>query len=113
MSNFEWQQVDALCKALLLAKICTKKSLSEQLTLTDFYGAWLTCKIQTQLLNTTFSNNLAQCLIIREQHIMNNIFLLYPIYLDPRFKNMLTLSSQRTYYNSTCFLLSFTKSPAM
>jgi len=72
MSNFEWQQVDALCKALLPAKICTKKLQSEQLTLTDFYGVWLTCKIQTQSLNTNFSNNLAQCLIIREQHIMNN-----------------------------------------
>lgn len=90
MSNFEWQQVDALCKALLPAKICTKKLQSEQLTLTDFYGAWLTCKIQTQSLNTNFSNNLSQCLIIREQHIMNNKVLLSAIYLDPRFKNMLT-----------------------
>jgi len=90
MSNFEWQQVDALCKALLTAKICTKKLQSEQLTLTDFYGAWLTCKIQTQSLNTNFSNNLAQCLIIKEQHIMKNKVLLSAIYMDPRFKNMLT-----------------------
>lgn len=83
MSNFEWQQVDALCKALIPAKICTKKLQSEQLTLTDFYGAWLTCKIQTfqtQSLNTNFSNNLAQCLIIREQHIMNTKFY-YALYI--------------------------------
>lgn len=82
MSNFEWQQVDALCKALLPAKICTKKLQSEQLTLTDFYGAWLTCKIQSQSLNTNFSNNLAQCLITREQHIINNKVLLSAIYLE-------------------------------
>lgn len=90
MSNFEWQQLDFLCKALLPAKICTKKLQSEQLTLTDFYGAWLTCKIQTQSLNTNFSNNLTQCLILREQHIMSNKVLLSAIFLDPRFKNMLT-----------------------
>lgn len=59
MSNFEWQQVDDLWKALLPVKICIKKLQSEQLTLTDFYGAWLTCKIQTQSLNTNFSNYLA------------------------------------------------------
>lgn len=89
-SNFEWAQLDTLCKALLPAKVCTKLLQSEQLTLTDFYGAWLTCKIKTQSLGTSFSNNLAQCFVIREKHIMNNKVLLSAIYMDPRFKNMLT-----------------------
>lgn len=79
-----------LCEALLPAKICTKTLQSEQLTLTDFFGAWLTCKIQTQILKSIFSKNLVQCLIIRERYILNNRVLLSAMYLDPRFKNMLT-----------------------
>lgn len=59
----------------LFAKICTKKLQSEQLTLTDFYGA--------QSLNTSFSNNLTQCLIKRAENIMSNRVLLSTIFLDP------------------------------
>jgi len=83
-------------KLYYLPRYVQKKLQSEQLTLTDFYGAWLTCKIQTQSLNTNFSNNLAQCLIIREPLIMNNKVLLPAIYLDPRFKNMLTQEQSTT-----------------
>lgn len=90
LSSLDWVQLDTLCKALLPAKVCTKLLQSEQLTLTDFYGAWLTCKIKTQSLGTSFSNYLAQCLVKREKHIMNNKVLLSAIYMDPRFKNMLT-----------------------
>jgi len=39
LNNFDWQQVEILAKTLLPAKICTKKLQSEQLTLSDFYGA--------------------------------------------------------------------------
>ncbi|KAE9523319.1 hypothetical protein AGLY_016267 [Aphis glycines] len=90
LSHFEWQQVDILFKTLLPAKICTKKLQYEQLTLTDFYGAWIACRIETESLNNEFSNKLVQCLRSREQNIMNNQVLLAAIFLDPRFSITLT-----------------------
>lgn len=58
LSHLEWQQVDILFTTFF----CTKKLQYEQLTLTDFYGVWIACRIETESLNNTFSNNLVQCL---------------------------------------------------
>jgi len=90
LSHLEWQQVDILFTTLLPSKICTKKLQYEQLTLTDFYGAWIACRIETESLNNTFSNKLVQCLTSREQNIMDNQVLLAAIFLDPRFNITLT-----------------------
>ncbi|XP_008190172.1 uncharacterized protein LOC100571344 [Acyrthosiphon pisum] len=90
LSHLEWQQVDILFTTLLPAKIFTKKLQYEQLTLTDFYGAWIACRIETESLNNTFSNKLVQCLRSRELNIMNNQVLLTAIFLDPRFNITLT-----------------------
>ncbi|XP_050059928.1 uncharacterized protein LOC126551173 [Aphis gossypii] len=88
LSHLEWQQVDILFTTLLPSKICTKKLQYEQLTLTDFYGAWIACRIETESLNNVFSNKLVQCLRSREQNIMNNQVLLAAIFLDPRFNKL-------------------------
>jgi len=58
----EWKQIDVISQAILPAKICTKKLQNEQLTMTDFYGAWILCKIETESLNSSFSNVILQCL---------------------------------------------------
>lgn len=47
-SSMEWTHVESVYDALRPAKICTKNLQSEQLTLIDFYGEWITCKIQTE-----------------------------------------------------------------
>ncbi|KAL5241000.1 hypothetical protein ACI65C_008410 [Semiaphis heraclei] len=90
LNHLEWQQVDILFTTLLPAKMCTKKLQYEQLTLTDFYGAWIACRIETESLNNAFSDKLVQCLRSREQNIMNNQVLLAAIFLDPRFNITLT-----------------------
>ncbi|KAL4090652.1 hypothetical protein QTP88_025446 [Uroleucon formosanum] len=86
LNNFDWQQVKILAKTLLPVKLCTKKLQSEQLTLSDFYSAWISCKIETRTLENLFSNKLVKCMENREQSIMNNKVLLAAIFLDPRFK---------------------------
>lgn len=82
----DWQQVEILAKTLLPAKICTKKLQSEQLTLSDFYGIWISCKIETRSMENPFANKLVKCMENREQFIMNNKVLLAAVFLDPRFK---------------------------
>jgi len=89
LNNSEWNQIGVISKALLPSKICTKKFQSEQLTLTDFYGAWILCKIQTKKCNTSFSEKLVECLTNRQQHLMKNKVLLAAIFLDPRYKIIL------------------------
>lgn len=86
LNNSEWNQIEVISKALLPSKICTKKFQNEQLTLTDFYGAWILCKIQTKKFNTSFSDKLVECLTNREEHLMKNKVLLAAIFLDPRYK---------------------------
>jgi len=45
LSNFEWEQVEIISNALLPAKLCSKKLQSEHLIITDFFDAWISCKI--------------------------------------------------------------------
>ncbi|XP_050065167.1 zinc finger BED domain-containing protein 4-like [Aphis gossypii] len=86
LNHSDWEKVETLSKTLLPSKICTKKLQYEQLTLTDFYGAWITCKLQTDALNTSISKKLLQHIVDREKHIMDNKVLLGAIFLDPRYK---------------------------
>lgn len=80
LNNFEWKQIKIISNVLLPAKICTKKLQSEQLTLTDFYGAWIGCKIQTEKITASFAQNLLQCMKNRELHIMNNKALISAVF---------------------------------
>jgi hypothetical protein len=61
LNNSEWNQIEVISKALLPSKICTKKFQSEQLALTDFFGAWILCKIQTKKCSTSFSEKWVDC----------------------------------------------------
>jgi len=44
--------------------------------------------IETESLNSSFSNVILQCLKNREKNIMNNKVLLSAIFLDPRYNNI-------------------------
>jgi len=68
--------------------------------MTDFNGAWIFCKIQTNAMNSDFSNKLVQLMTNREKIILNNQVLLAAIFLDPRYN--ITYIEQRTvsYCNS-------------
>lgn len=90
LNNMEWKQIDIISQALLPAKICTKKLQNEQLTMSDFYGAWILCKIETESINSSFSKVILECLKNREKYIMKNKVLLSAIFLDPRYKIILT-----------------------
>jgi len=67
LSNFEWQQVEIISNALLPVKLCSKKLQLEQLIITDFFGVWISCKIQTEVLNSSFSAKLVQMMVKREK----------------------------------------------
>ncbi|XP_031330371.1 uncharacterized protein LOC116161229 [Photinus pyralis] len=88
-SELEWTKVNHICQALLPAYICTKKLQREQLTLSDFYGYWLECKMETNKINSTFSNIIVSNMNVREKDLLGNNVILAAIFLDPRYKIML------------------------
>jgi len=60
-----------------------------------FFGAWASCKIQTEILISSFSAKLVQMMVKREKNIMNNHVFLAAILLDPRFN--VILSEEQSY----------------
>lgn len=68
LNTAEWLHVETIYDALLPAKICTKSLQSEQLTLTDFYGAWITCKIETGEKKSSFAQKLVEFMYQRKVH---------------------------------------------
>ena len=78
-----------ISKALLYAKLCSKKLQTEQLTITDFYGVWIFCKIQTSALNTYFATKLVPLMTNREKIILNNQVLVTTIFLGTWYSVML------------------------
>lgn len=90
LSIFEWKQIETISEVLLPAKICTKKLQSEQLTLSDFYGAWITCKIQIKKIKNSLAQKFINNMNTREIHIMNNNAFISAIFMDPRYKITLT-----------------------
>lgn len=99
LNNFEWKQIETISEVLLPVKICTKKLQSEQLTLSDFYGAWITCKIQIQKITNSFAQKFIRNMNIREIHIMNNNAFISAIFMDPRYKITLTEEQSMTAIN--------------
>jgi len=99
LNRSDWEKVETISKTLLPAKVCTKNLQHEQLTLTDFYTAWITCKLQTEALNTLISKKLLQHIVDREKYIMGYKVLLTAIFLDPRYKITLNEDKCNTALN--------------
>lgn len=85
-----WDEVAEIVQVLLPSKICAKKLQSEQLTPGDFYGSWLSCKLHTEKFNTRLSNVILQNMKNREKLLLDNPVLAAAVFLDPRYKVMLT-----------------------
>ena len=87
--------------ALEPARKAGKVLQQQHLTLVDFYGIWLRCKLQiSKALPTEFSQLLLSSIKTRELALLENNIFLACIFLDPRYKvllneeeNMSTLSA--------------------
>ncbi|XP_065318758.1 uncharacterized protein LOC135926756 [Gordionus sp. m RMFG-2023] len=67
-----------------------RDKISRELTLTDFYAAWLRCCIELEKNPNHFAQLLYSCLKNREERFIKNEILLAAIYLDPRYKVLLS-----------------------
>lgn len=85
LTEDEWSDIVELTEALSPAKITTKILQSEQLTLGDFYGSWLTCKLKTQKIGTRFATAVLDSMNQREKLILTSDGFVAAIVLDPRY----------------------------
>lgn len=85
-----WIGIKMLCDALEPVNDATIRIQREDLTIGDFYGAWLKCRNRIDSLDSTFAGKLLSNMKIREKKLLNNTVFLSVILLDPRFAFLLT-----------------------
>jgi len=90
MSSDYWLKIEMIVSVLKPAKITTKLFQSENMTAGDFLGAWIKLKIDTEKCDTDFSRILLNNLKIRENLLFDSDAIITSIFLDPRYKTMLT-----------------------
>ncbi len=84
LTDDEWACITDLAEALTPARITTVTLQKEQLTLRDFYAAWLNCKLKTQTIGTDFAETLVDSLNQREKSLLSSDVFVAAIALDPR-----------------------------
>ncbi|KAG5853100.1 hypothetical protein ANANG_G00069520 [Anguilla anguilla] len=90
LEGSEWEEMVLLVYALKPAKVTARLFQCEQLTAGDFFGAWLKCKIETDKIGGPFATLLVECLNRRQHMLFENEPFLAAVFLDPRYKVLLT-----------------------
>lgn len=98
LTKSDWTFCETFIEIFKPVRIATKRLQSQQLTLGDFYKVWLQLTLEIKKLTTTtekeskvLATELHKNLMKRESFIFNsNKSLVAALYLDPRFRNILT-----------------------
>ncbi|XP_065314825.1 zinc finger BED domain-containing protein 4-like [Gordionus sp. m RMFG-2023] len=93
LSENEWKIISDILKALYPSYILTKYIQSEQMTMGDFYAAWIKCIMQTSKIDTSFAKLLVCTIKAREINLKNEVFC-SAIYLDPRYNVFLSFEEK-------------------
>lgn len=89
-----WQFMTTFVESFKPLKITTMQLQNEQMSLSDFYKYWLKLKIELSKISSTIATSVAGIIKKREEHLLQNPVYLSALYLDPRFKFL--LSSQES-----------------
>ncbi|KAE8748652.1 hypothetical protein FOCC_FOCC004663 [Frankliniella occidentalis] len=90
LSPYQWRQVKAYCKALEPAAICTVKLQASDLTAGQFYGEWLACVERTKKVRNLLATRVLAAIKQREKSLFESDVFLPSVFMDPRYKNLLT-----------------------
>lgn len=86
----EWKFIELFVKIFKPFKDATLLLQKEQLLLGDLYALWLQLKIKTAADQNTMAQQLHAALEKRETNIIGGNYVLAALYLDPRYKILLT-----------------------
>lgn len=84
------EKIKEIVKVLQPSKTATVRMQSEQLTMGDFYGIWMQCKIDTNKISCAMSRRLISEMEKREKQLFTNEAFLAAIYLDLRYQIILS-----------------------
>lgn len=85
-----WAKVEGLIQSLQPAQEATKVLQTEQLTIGDFYGAWLTCSMKTSAIPSPLAQALVQSMKKRERNLCSTNIFCAALYMDHRYRLLLT-----------------------
>lgn len=85
-----WKEIEVLERVLLEPYKVTMIVQDENCSLGDFYGAWLQAKRNLQKFDHEMAHLLLNKMINRETGILRNKLMLSAVFLDPRYKFLLT-----------------------
>ncbi|RVE48834.1 hypothetical protein evm_006608 [Chilo suppressalis] len=90
-----WDTLTEILKSLTPAKQLTKKLQEEQLTVGDFYLAWMMCQFQLSKIKTRLSENIIESMKERQKLLFENDVFINGMFLDPRVNSVLTSVQQK------------------
>lgn len=93
LTDGEWLAIAEIVRVLRIFAEKTKVLQTQQMCLSDFYGHWLTMRIALRKFPTEFGRSLLKHMMERESALLDNAIMAANVYLDPRFKKV--LSEQR------------------
>lgn len=65
-------------------------------TLSDFFGDWIRMKHNLQKIHHPMADSVRQCLIDREDRLLNHKLMISTVYLDPRYNFLLSEAEKET-----------------
>lgn len=89
LSDNVWDGIKMICDALEPINDATIIIQRQDLTIGDFYGAWLKCRSRIELLDSTFSKKLLDNMKTRELKLLKNTVFLTVVFMDPRYAFLL------------------------
>jgi len=95
LSESEWADIAHVCSSLKPARTTTKVLQGQQLPVGDFYGAWLECKLKTKAEANDLATGLVEAMDRREEKLLSTPAFAAALFLDPRYKVLLTPSMEQ------------------
>lgn len=89
LDESEWSSLESCVAILQPFKTYSLKLQSEACTLSDFFGYWISLKLNLSTKNDEFSKELLKQMNERHDVLMNNPILIAAVYLDPRYQRVL------------------------
>lgn len=90
LNDDTWNDIGNMILCLEPSQEATVRLQSEKITLTDFYSIWLICKNKTERIHFDLAMNIVASMTEREKTLLANKAFLPAIFLDPRFKIILS-----------------------
>ena len=95
ITDNDWQNFSSLKEVLHPVSVLNKVLQTAQLLAGDFLASWMKAKIEIKNQKNEYSIHMLNCLTDREKMVMSNPVFLSCIFLDLRYKNLLTANEKQ------------------